>query len=99
MKNSKINEALGMLDDDIITEALSEKKVKSGHGARRIAISVIAATLVFAMLAAVLVFALRGRARRIKVASRGRHDHQIHVFFCSDRRKDGIFSIGQLLFG
>ena len=61
MKNSKINEALGMLDDDIITEALSEKKVKGGHGARRIAISVIAATLVFAMLAAVLVFALRGR--------------------------------------
>ena len=61
MKNTKINEALGMLDDDIITEALQGKKTKNGYGARRIAIIAIAATLAVAMLAATLVFALGGR--------------------------------------
>lgn len=59
MKNTKINEALGMLDDDIITEALHGKKTR-GNGTRRIAVIAIAATLAVSILAATLVFALGG---------------------------------------
>ncbi len=63
MKNEKINAALGMLDDDVIADALEEKK--SGGivvSRRRFMTALIAATLALAILAGGIAaaFALRG---------------------------------------
>ena len=63
MKNEEMNKIIGMLDDDVIADGLSEKK--SGgitvRFSRKLAVSLIAAALAVAMLASGVMFALSRR--------------------------------------
>ncbi len=57
MKNEKINKALGMLDDDVIADALEGKR--SSFGGRRIVTALIAASLAVAILVSVVLITRR----------------------------------------
>ena len=63
MKKEEMNKIIGMLDDDVIADGLSEKK--SGgitvRFSRKLAVSLIAAALAVAMLASGVMFALSRR--------------------------------------
>lgn len=57
MKNEKINKALGMLDDDVIADALEEKR--GSFGGRRVVTALIAAALAVAILASTVLITRR----------------------------------------
>ena len=63
MKKEEMNKIIGMLDDDVISDALSEKK--SGgitvRFSRKLAVSLVAAVLAVAMLASGIMFGLSHR--------------------------------------
>ena len=63
MNKEKMNQAIGMLDDDVLADALEGKKKHTGGVTRRkLAVALIAATLAVALLAGSIVAALsRGR--------------------------------------
>lgn len=60
MKKEEMNRIIGMLDDDVLSDAFEAKETKRKSTAgRRIAIALIAATLAVAMLASGVIIALR----------------------------------------
>ncbi len=57
MKNEKINKALGMLDDDVLADALEGKR--GSFGGRRVVTALIAAALAVAILASTVLITRR----------------------------------------
>jgi len=59
MKREEMNKIIGMLDDDVISDAFETKEIKRRNtGGRRLAIALIAATLAVLMLASGVIIAL-----------------------------------------
>ena len=57
MNKEKMNQAIGMLDDDVIADALEGKKTAGGVTRRKLAVALIAATLAVALIAGGIVAA------------------------------------------
>lgn len=63
MKKEEMNRIIGMLDEDVIADALGEKKAvgKASVSRRKLAVTLIAATLAIAILASTVIIALGRR--------------------------------------
>lgn len=67
MKNEKMNEALGMLDEDIIADALEGKRSGVALSRRKLMTALIAATLAMAILASAVLIAYRPDQKQERV--------------------------------